>query len=77
MNKGDGEGGVLNTLRDEDDNQNHESSQLVGLPNISTKRTVQKWDDGEVTHDKAPIMHVDKRLKEALQDADEERHKEL
>ena len=71
---------MLNTLRDEDDNQNHESSQLVGLPNISTKRTVQKWDDGEVTHDSkaaGPILHVDKRLKEALQDADEERHKEL
>lgn len=75
MNK-DEEGVVINTQRDEDEG---EVSQLVGHPNVSTKRTDNnKWDgEEEVPTKGGPIMHVDKRLKDALMDADQEREKEL
>lgn len=66
------------TLQDEEG----EHSQLVGLPNIHSGRTKMKWNDGEGTQELSNVtpkvtVHVDKRLQDALMDADQEREKEL
>jgi hypothetical protein len=71
-------GVVKNTQMDEVGEQ----TKLVGLPNIHDGRgnKLTKWNDGTV--EETPridgvIVHVDKKLEDALRDADQERVKEL